>query len=148
FADQSGPEVFGNVTLSTALQHSINAVFCEVGKKLGAKKILDYAKRFGFYSLPPLETPAEERSTSGLYQKGRLFFPKHDYQVDPGRLAFGQERLGVTPLQMAMVTAAIANNGVLMRPYLIDRVEAPGGGIVTRTKPHQVGRPISPKTAA
>ena len=41
--------------------------------------------------------PAASTST------GRLFFPKHNYQVDPGRLAFGQERLGVTPLQMAMV---------------------------------------------
>ena len=50
FADQSGPEVFGRVTFTHALQHSINAVFCEIGKKLGPLKILDYAKRFGFYS--------------------------------------------------------------------------------------------------
>jgi peptidoglycan glycosyltransferase len=148
FADQSGPEQFGTVTLSTALQHSINAVFCEVGKKLGARKILEYAKRFGFYSAPPLETPDDERRASGLYQKGRLFYPKHDYQVDPGRLAFGQERLGVTPLQMAMLTAAIANHGVLMRPYVVDRVESHGGGIVSRTKPKKLGTPISAETAA
>jgi penicillin-binding protein A len=148
FADQSGPEQFGNVTLAAALQHSINAVFCEVGKRLGARKILEYAKRFGFYSAPPLETPDDERRASGLYQKGRLFYPKHDYQVDPGRLAFGQERLGVTPLQMAMLTAAIANHGVLMRPYVVDRVESHGGGIVSRTKPKKLGTPISPETAA
>jgi peptidoglycan glycosyltransferase len=153
FADQSGPERFGNVTLATALQHSINAVFCEVGKRLGAITILDYAKRFGFYKLPPLETPSSERQASGLYNCDRrtgrcsLFFPKHDYQVDPGRLAFGQERMSVTPLQMAMVAGAIGNHGVEMQPYLVDRIVAPGGGVVTRTKPRVLARPIKPKTA-
>src|SRR5207302_11053461 len=148
FADQSGPEVFGHVDFTKALQHSINAVFCEIGKKLGALKILDYARRFGFYSVPPLETPVNERAPSGLYQNPKLFSPKHDYQVDPGRLAFGQERLGVTPLQMAMVTAAIANGGVVMRPYLVDKVLAPDKSIVTSTRPHDLGRAISPGTAA
>lgn len=147
FADQFGPESFGRVTLAQALEHSINAVFCEVGKALGAIKILEYAKRFGFYSLPPLETPADERRASGLYQRGRLFFPKQDFQVDPGRLAFGQERLGVTPLQMAMVAAGIANGGVVMRPYLIDRVVAPDGDVVTRTKPKALRRAVKLKTA-
>ena len=41
--------------------------------------------------------PATEQRPSGLYQQGQLFFPKQDFQVDPGRLAFGQERLGITP---------------------------------------------------
>ena len=148
FADQSGPEVFGHVDFTQALQHSINAVFCEIGKKLGALKILDYARRFGFYSVPPLETPVNERAPSGLYQNHKLFSPKHDYQVDPGRLAFGQERLGVTPLQMAMVTAAIANGGVVMRPYLVDKVLAPDKSVVTTTKPQELGRAIKPQTAA
>jgi peptidoglycan glycosyltransferase len=148
FADQSGPEVFGHVNFTQALQHSINAVFCQIGQKLGPLAILDYARRFGFYAPPPLETPGDERRPSGLYQNGHLYTPKHDYQVDPGRLAFGQERLGVTPLQMAMVAATIANGGVEMQPYVVDRVEAPGGGVVTRTKPHVYRRPISPKTAA
>jgi peptidoglycan glycosyltransferase len=148
FADQSGPEVFGHVDFTQALQHSINAVFCEIGKKLGALKILDYARRFGFYSVPPLETPVNERAASGLYQNHKLFSPKHDYQVDPGRLAFGQERLGVTPLQMAMVTAAIANRGVVMRPYLVEKVLAPDKSVVTSTKPQELGRAIKPQTAA
>jgi len=147
FADQNGPEVFGRVNLTTGLQHSINSVFCNVGKQLGALKILQYAKRFGFYSTPPLETPADERSASGLYQHGKLFNPTHNYQVDPGRLAFGQERLGVTPLQMAMVAQGIANGGVVMRPYVVDRIVKPGGGTLTSTKPKELGRAISPKTA-
>src|SRR5207302_3242356 len=146
FADQSGPERFGQVNFVQALQHSINAVFCEIGKHLGALRMIDYAKRFGFYSVPPLETPSNERRASGLYQHGKLFDPKHDYQVDPGRLAFGQERLLVTPLQMAMVAAAIANGGGVMRPYVLDRVVSPGRHhtVITRTKPHELGRAVSP----
>ncbi len=148
FADQSGPEVFGNVTLATGLQHSINSVFCNIGKKLGALEILDYARRFGFYALPPLETPLEERRASGLYQHGRLFQPTHNFQVDPGRLAFGQERLGVTPMQMAMVAATIANGGVLMQPSVVDRVLKPGGGVLQTTKPKRLGRAIKASTAS
>ncbi len=148
YADQNGPEKFGTVNFTTALQHSINAVFCDIGKQLGPLVILDYAKRFGFYSKPPLETPPEERATSGLYQHNRLFYPKSPFQVDPGRLAFGQERLLVTPLQMAMVAAAVANGGVVMRPHVVERIESPGGGIVTRTKPEQLDRAIKPETAS
>ncbi|HEY3069763.1 MAG TPA: penicillin-binding transpeptidase domain-containing protein, partial [Gaiellaceae bacterium] len=57
FADQSGPEVFGNVDFVEALQHSINAVFCNIGKALGANTILDYAERFGLYEEPPIQLP-------------------------------------------------------------------------------------------
>ena len=148
FADQSGPEVFGTVNFTQALQHSINAVFCDIGKAIGAKAILDHAKRFGFYSVPPLETPVNERSISGLYNKGKLFFPKNDFQVDPGRLAFGQERLQVTPLQMAMVSAAIANGGVVMRPYVVEKVTAPDGSTVVKTEPDELGTAVSPQHAA
>ncbi len=148
FADQSGPEQFGSVTFAEALQHSINAVFCDVGKQLGALKILEYGKRFGMYSQPGLETPGSEQRPSGLYRRGSLFIPKHDYQVDPGRLAFGQERLGVTPLQMAMVAATIANGGVLMQPYLVEKILRPNGKVLRRTKPNEVGRVMKPTTAA
>jgi peptidoglycan glycosyltransferase len=147
FADQSGPEVFGRVSLSSALQHSINAVFCEIGKKIGPLTILDYARRFGFYEDPPLETPSSERSPSGLYDHGRLFRPKDPNKVDPGRLAFGQERLQVTPLQMAMVTAGIANDGVVMEPYVVEKITAPNGSTIVRHKPKVHSRPISPQTA-
>jgi peptidoglycan glycosyltransferase len=146
--DPESPEQFGSLSLFTALQHSVNSVFCKVGIALGGRTILDYAKRFGFYSLPPLETPSNERSPSGLYEHGRLFFPQRDSQVDPGRLAFGQERLGVTPIQMAMVAAGVANRGVVMKPYVVDRIEQPNGSLVTRTSPSELGRAIKPRTAA
>jgi peptidoglycan glycosyltransferase len=148
FADQEGPEVFGRVDFATALEHSINAVFCEIGKKLGPLPILEYARRFGFYGDPPLETPSGEREPSGLYRNGSLFFPDDPNAVDPGRLAFGQERLLVTPLQMAMVAAGIANRGVVMKPSVVDRIVAPDGTIITRTAPEELRRAIAPETAA
>ena len=115
-------------TSSQALEHSINSVFCNIGKTLGAGRILGYAKRYGFYEDPPLETPANERSPSGLYHGPRLFRPtKPNLQVDPGRLAFGQEALLATPIQMAMVAAGVANTGVVMKPYVVGRVTGPGG---------------------
>jgi peptidoglycan glycosyltransferase len=142
------PETFGNVNLTTGFEHSINSVFCNIGKTLGAGTVLRYAERFGFYSLPPLETPENERVESGLYDHGRLFRPKQpDTQVDPGRLAFGQERLQVTPLQMAMVAATIANHGSSMRPRLVERIVSPGGNTITHLKPEQLGRPIKRQTA-
>jgi peptidoglycan glycosyltransferase len=148
FADQSGPEVFGRVTFATALEHSINAVFCEIGKKLGPLTVLDYARRFGFYADPPLETPSAERAPSGLYDHGRLFRPRDPNQVDPGRLAFGQERMQVTPLQMAMVVAGIANGGTVMQPYVVEKITAPDGGTISRTRPKVLSRAVKPETAA
>jgi peptidoglycan glycosyltransferase len=143
------PEAFGNVTLFQGLEHSINSVFCNVGKAIGAGLILDYAKRFGFYKTPPLELPENEMAASGLYNRGRLFSPRHpETQVDPGRLAFGQERLQVTPLQMAMVAATVANHGVLMKPYLVQRVLAPGGKAIVRTRPRRYARVMSPQVAS
>ena len=138
---------FGRLDLRTALKHSVNSVFCNIGKELGSKAIVEAAKKFGFYETPPLETPSGERSPSGLFQDGELFDPREDTDVDPGRFAFGQERLLVTPLQMAMLAATIANNGVVMRPHVIDRIVAPDGAIVQRTRPDELGRAVQPETA-
>ncbi len=147
--DQNGPETYGHVTLAQGFQHSINSVFCNVGKQIGASTILSYSKKFGFYATPPLETPANQRVPSGLYQNGKLWYPKKpQYQVDPGRLAFGQERMQVTPLQMAMVGATIANGGVVPRPYIVDRVIGHDGSVVSRTRASTLGRAIKPETAA
>jgi peptidoglycan glycosyltransferase len=138
---------FGRLDLASALKYSVNSVFCNIGKELGAKELVAYAKRFGFYSVPPLETPTNERAPSGLYKGTKLFDPKEDTDVDPGRLAFGQERLLVTPLQMAMVAATIANNGVVMKPYVVERIVAPDGSVVVRAKPQELGRAVKPETA-
>ena len=147
FSDQSGPESFGTLSLLTAIQDSVNSVFCNIGKQLGALKILEYARRFGFYSQPPVELPVDERKASGLYKNGRLWLPRDPNAVDPGRLAFGQVELQVTPIQMAMVAAAIANNGSVMKPYLVDRIVSPDGDPVVTPSPEQLGRAVKRSTA-
>jgi len=138
---------FGNLTLAQGLQHSVNSVFCNIGKALGAKRILDQAKKFGFYERPPLETPDGERYPSGLYNKGELWYPKRNSDVDAGRMAFGQERMLVTPLQMAMVAGAIGNAGILMRPHVVEKIVSPRGTTVSKTEPERMGRPVGPVNA-
>ena len=140
--DTSSP--FGNVTLAQGLQHSVNSVFCNIGKALGAKRILDQAKKFGFYERPPLETPDGERYPSGLYRNHELWYPARDQDVDAGRMAFGQERMLVTPLQMAMVAAGIGNAGIVMRPWVVEKIVSPQGKTVSRTRPERLDRAVGP----
>jgi penicillin-binding protein A len=146
-------ETFGHVPLSEGLEHSINSVFCNVGKSIGARLILDYAKRYGFYSRPPLDLPPGEIYPSGLYKTingiYQPWFPNDPAtDVDPGRLAFGQERMVATPLQMALVAATIADGGVEPKPYLVQKIVAADGSTVTKTTPQTLGRVIKPQTAA
>jgi peptidoglycan glycosyltransferase len=138
---------YGTVTLFDALTYSVNSVFCNIGLKLGAKRILDTAKRFGFYERPPLETPADERLASGLYRNGRLFYPKVDANVDAGRMAFGQERMLVTALQNAMVAGTIGFRGRLMEPHVVDKIVGPGGKVIEKQEPHLIRQAVSEKTA-
>ena len=144
--DTSSP--FGSVTLFQAIQYSINSYFCEIGKDLGPEPIVQEMKDFGFYSLPPVELPTDELRASGLYRNGRLFDPEDASQVDPGRLAFGQAELQVTPFQMAMVAAGVANRGVVMEPFVVDRVIEPDGDVLTRTRRRALGRTMSAANAS
>jgi peptidoglycan glycosyltransferase len=147
--DTSSP--FGTVTLAQGMQNSINSVFCNIGKTLGGRRLVDKMKRFGFYTVPPLETPVNERAISGLYNsRGRLV--TNENKIDPGRTAFGQgpntAEPRLTPLQMAMVAATIANGGVVMKPYVVEKVVAPDGSDVTKTKPDALGRAVDANHAA
>jgi penicillin-binding protein A len=144
--DTSSP--FGTINFLQAMQHSVNSFFCNLGKEMGPGPIVDEMKDFGFYSLPPLETPEDERQISGLYKKGTPFEPRDSSEVDPGRLAFGQSELQITPLQMAMVAAGVGNRGIVMRPFLVERVVAPDGGTVTKAKREALGRSMSATNAA
>ncbi|HET8741589.1 MAG TPA: penicillin-binding protein 2 [Gaiella sp.] len=135
---------FGNLSLAQGLKYSVNSVFCNIGKALGAKRILDQAKKFGFYERPPLETPDGERYPSGLYRNHELWYPKRDSDVDAGRMAFGQERMLVTPMQMAMVAGGIGNAGIVMRPWVVDKIVSPQGKTIARTKREQLDRAVGP----
>ena len=138
---------FGTIDLESALAYSVNSVFCNIGKELGARRILDTAKRFGFYELPPLETPRDEREPSGLYDNRRLYYPARDPDIDAGRMAFGQERMLVTPLQMAMVAGAIGVGGRLIEPQAVDRIVGPGGKVLLRQRPTLIRQTVSQETA-
>jgi peptidoglycan glycosyltransferase len=141
-------ESYGRVSFLQAYQHSINAVFCNIGKALGAKRIVDKAKKFGFYSKPPIELPSDEVEGSGEFDFAHHSLFDDAGRMDPGRLAFGQDKLLVTPLQMALVAAGVANGGTIMTPHLLKEVRAANGSLVTRIKPHAWKKAMSPKTAA
>ena len=145
---EGSAEAFGQVTMVQAYEHSINAVFCNIGQKLGAKRIVDEAKKFGFYSKPPIELPADSVSPSGEFNRTTGSFFTNAGLMDPGRLAFGQDKLLVTPLQMALVAAAVANKGTIMVPHLVDKVTAPDGSTVVKVKPQVWKHAMKPSTAA
>jgi len=141
-----GGESLGQVTLTTALTNSVNTVWAQVGERLGKRTMYGYMRRFGFNRKPPIDLPGDELRASGVYQRGELLDDSD--AVDIGRVAIGQERLLVTPLQMAMVVSAIANGGKLMRPRLVERVKDPDGRTVEVIKPSRESDVMKPATAA
>jgi peptidoglycan glycosyltransferase len=141
-----GGESFGQITLTTALTHSVNTVWGQVGERLGKHTMYSYMRRFGFNRKPPIDLPGDELRASGVFQRSKLLDDSD--AVDIGRVAIGQERLLVTPLQMAMVVSAIANRGQLMRPRLVERVKDPDGRTVEVVKPSRESDVMKPATAA
>jgi penicillin-binding protein A len=139
-------ESYGDISLTTAMTNSVNTVFGQIGEALGKRTMGDYMRRFGFYRRPPLDYPPDEMLASGERLGGRLL-PVTSDQVDVGRMAIGQDKLAVTPMQMAMVVAAVANGGKLMAPHLTDRIVDPDGRTVDRVEPRVAGTPISARTA-
>jgi peptidoglycan glycosyltransferase len=103
-------------------------------------------EKFGFNATPPIDLPEDQVYKSGVFE-GRDLLGKND-PVDLARVAIGQERLQVTPLQIAMVAAAVANGGKLMKPQIWSRVIDPDGRVVKRMEPSQYSQPVSAETAA
>lgn len=129
----------GRVTVEEALARSLNVVTAQVADRMGYADFYRYVRRFGFSARTEVDLADE---VAGL-----LKTPGNELwsQSDLGTNSFGQG-LAVTPLQMANSVCAIANGGILMRPYLVQaRIE---DGKVLYTKPTVVRRVISEKTAA
>ena len=139
-------ESFGDITLTDALTHSVNTVFGEVGEKLGKRTLRTYMERLGFEAPVRIDLPSDVRAASGERIDGRIV-DATDGRVDIGRMAIGQDRLTVTPLQMAMVASAVANGGRLMKPHIGDRIVDRDGRTVERITPEELAQVMSPTTA-
>jgi len=139
-------EQFGDITLTDALTHSVNTVWAQVAEKLGHGTMAEYMKRYGFGKDPPMDYPDAQMLPSGVYVNGKLLGPSSD-KVDIGRVGIGQERLRVTPLQMATVAATVANDGVRMKPQLTSRIVDNDGRTVQNIEPEEAERVMSAQTA-
>ncbi|MFJ9148662.1 peptidoglycan D,D-transpeptidase FtsI family protein [Streptomyces sp. NPDC102270] len=125
-----------NATLRTALQYSCNTVFGKVGSDLGNDKMLEEAKKFGF--------------TEEQFTPVRSSAPVFSDDMAPSEVALssiGQFNTAATPLQMAMVASAVANNGTLMKPYMVDSLQAPNLDTLEKTKPQKMSEPLSAENA-
>ncbi|WP_406158908.1 penicillin-binding protein 2 [Streptomyces sp. NBC_00882] len=125
-----------NATLRTALQYSCNTVFGKVGSDLGNEKMLEEAKKFGF--------------TEEQFTPVRSSAPVFSDDMNPSQTALssiGQYNTAATPLQMAMVASAVANNGTLMKPYMVDSLQAPNVDTLEKTEPEKMSEPLSAENA-
>jgi peptidoglycan glycosyltransferase len=141
----SGGEQFGTIDMTTALTNSVNTWWAQAGEKIGKDTMFKYMDRFGFDAKPRLDYPSFQLAASGVYQGNRLLGPSD--AIDIGRVAIGQERLRVTPLQMAEVAATVANKGELMEPRLWSKVIDPDGR-ETKLNPARQSRVMSESTAS
>ncbi len=112
--------------LPEALRVSCNTAFAQLGLDLGAQKLSGAANDFGFNKAPPIDLPFAAAS----------FFPQAGAfaRDQPGlaKSAIGQQDVSATPLQMALVAAGIANNGVIMTPHVLAEVRDTDGAVVQR----------------
>jgi len=141
----SGGEQFGTIDMTTALTNSVNTWWAQAGEKIGKDTMFKYMDRYGFDAKPRLDYPSFQLAASGVYQGNRLLGPND--AIDIGRVAIGQERLRVTPLQMAEVAGTVANKGELMEPRLWSKVIDPDGR-ETKLDPALQSRVMSEETAS
>ncbi|HET6360108.1 peptidoglycan D,D-transpeptidase FtsI family protein [Streptomyces sp.] len=126
-----------NASLNDALKVSCNSVFAKLGDQVSRDKMVETAQKFGFNN-PEIDTPV--RAAASVYDKA-MDRPQNALS------SIGQFNTATTPLQMAMVTAAIANDGKLMKPYMIDQLESPNLDVIKKTEPQEMSRPLSQKNA-
>ena len=131
------------LTLTQALEVSCNTVFARLGNEVGPEKLVAQAERFGLN-----QTWESQLATVRSVIPTKLDAPS------AAQSAIGQRDVRVTPLQMAMITGAIANDGVLMRPRIIDRVQQFDGRLVQEFTPEPLslggadgGEAVSAETA-
>lgn len=142
-----GGQDFGAVSLTTALTNSVNTAFGEIGEELGKPTMARYMERFGFSAAPPIDLPASQLPRSGARRNGKLIKPTSRF-VDIGRTAIGQDKLLVSPLQMATVAQTIGNGGMRMEPYLVERARDTDGRTTYSREPEEAQRVMTEASAA
>jgi cell division protein FtsI/penicillin-binding protein 2 len=131
-------EPFGALSVEQIITKSSNIGAAKVGIKMGEDRLHDYISNFGFGARTGLPLPGEVIGISR---------PVKDWsKVSVAQIPMGQG-IAVTRLQMAMAMCAIANDGVLMRPMLVKRLEDQDGNVVVRYAPQSVRRVISESAA-
>lgn len=124
------------VSIATALRLSCNIPFAELGIELGDAAIREQAEKFGFndeFLIPTITEPS--------------VYPRALDDAQTALTAFGQYEVRATPMQMAMVSAAIANGGIVMNPNLVDQITAPDFTPLQEFEAKEFGRAISEETA-
>jgi cell division protein FtsI/penicillin-binding protein 2 len=131
-------EPYGKLTFAQALAYSSNICFAKIGMALGSQRLYRYATDFGFGARSGINLSGEER--------GIL----HPVSTWSGRtlatMAFGQE-VSVTLMQMMAAYGAIANNGVLVKPQIVEKIVGDDGAVVEQTSVQPVRRVVSDETA-
>ncbi|MCP6683420.1 penicillin-binding protein 2B [Bacillus nakamurai] len=128
---------WGMTTFHDGLMRSSNVAFAKLAnEKLGFDRFNEYLHKFGFYQKTGVDLPGEGSSKINF-----------KYDFDKASTAYGQAS-AITPIQQLQAVTAIANNGKMMKPYVIDHIVDPDTKkVVKQTKPEQVGTPISAETA-
>ncbi|MFD8633607.1 peptidoglycan D,D-transpeptidase FtsI family protein [Streptomyces sp. NPDC059533] len=124
-------------SLNDALKVSCNSVFANMGDKVGRDNMVKTAEKFGFNNTK-IDIPV--RAFGSVYDK--------TMGKDGNALSsIGQFNTAATPLQMAMVASAIANDGKLMKPYMVDQLTAPNLDVIEKHEPQEMSRPVSAENA-
>lgn len=129
--------VYGDQTMTQVIEKSLNVGMVFVSRLLGKNGELEYFKRFGFGQKTGVDMMGEISGNISNLNGGR--------DLDYATAAFGQG-IAVTPLQMAAAMGALANHGLLMKPYVVDRIRDSSGN-ETKKYPEEVRRVVSPETA-
>jgi penicillin-binding protein A len=135
--NDGGGNCGGNrITLTQALAVSCNVTFLTLANELGNEEMLEQAEKFGF----------NDTSLEDLEGQARSLYPADMDEPQTAMSGIGQASVTATPLQMAMVAAGIANDGEVMKPYVVDEVRAPNLDVLDKTDPSG-SRAVSGDTA-
>ncbi|MBI2863712.1 MAG: hypothetical protein HYX94_04030 [Chloroflexi bacterium] len=126
-----------------AYAYSCNVTLSELGLRVGPQAYEDYARRFGLGSRIPFELPTE---ISRLFVRPDFFTGDERFYA-LASTSMGQGELSVSPLQMALVAAAIANGGVIEKPHLLAEVRRPDGTVLERARPEPWRTAVNRSTA-